>query len=261
MQNDTPTPEIRNNLTIPKDYKSEEISSDLLADLEWLTEEDMQRIWEMIEAERKRKEIPQVLKDFREAWEERINNISDENREKIIKAAETIPVKVETDSDGSRLVEFKLWNKTYKILDPRLENHTDDEYRYTVDYDSITHINRDYVKLWWMKWDMVNFWGNRKLKEFVMDLPNWLHIPKIEEMKTLLRELGEKADLYSKEYQIAMLMYLTWMDGWYWLSMWDHKASGSQASRCRLICDDKRRWFNDNRYDNNGASLCLIACK
>ena len=81
-------------------------------------------------------------------WKEKISNISDESEEKIIEAADNIPVKVEVDSDGSRLIEFKLRGKTCKILDPRLEDHTDDEYRAHFRSSSITEVDRDYVKLW-----------------------------------------------------------------------------------------------------------------
>jgi hypothetical protein len=39
------------------------------------------------------------LKEYREKWKEKIENISDESKEKIIKAAENIEVKVNVDSD------------------------------------------------------------------------------------------------------------------------------------------------------------------
>ena len=206
-------------------------------------------------------EVPQNLKDFREAWEERINNIYNASKEKIIKAVENIPVKVETESDGSRLIEFKLWNTTYKILDPRLENYTDDNYGSSPDYDSITHINHDYVRLWWMMWDDVENWENKKLKEYVKEKQwEWLHIAKIEEMKAILAGLGEKAELDSEEDQIAMLMYLSWMDWWYRLSMWNDEMSGSQDSRSFLTCGDVRRDFYYG-LGSDYASLCMIACQ
>lgn len=208
-------------------------------------------------------EVPQKLKDFREKWEEWINDIDNASKEKIIKAVENIPVKVETESDGSRLIEFKLWNKTYKILDPRLENHTDDKYRYTPDYNSITHINHDYVRLWWMRWDDVENWENKKLKEYVKEKQwEWLHIAKIEEMKAILNELWKEANLKDVSDKIAMLMYLTWMDWWYRLSMWDHEYSNSQAdSRSVLECNGDYRNFYFDILGSNYASLCMIACQ
>ncbi len=205
-------------------------------------------------------EIPQELKDFREKWEERIEGIDDESKEKIIKAAEKIPVKVETESDGSRLIEFKLWWKRWKILDPKLNSHSDDEYKYNPDYNSITHID-DTVKLWWMRWNDVNQWKNKKLANYVKQKEKqWLHIAKIEEMKDILAELWENAGLDDENDQIAMLMYLTGMDWWYWLSMWDDKKSWSQDSRSLLDCNDTYRGFDCFSSDDINASLCLIAC-
>lgn len=205
-------------------------------------------------------EIPQELKDFREAWKERIIGIDNKSKEKIIKAAEKIPVKVETESDGSRLIEFKLWWKRWKILDPKLNSHSDDEYKYSLNRDSIKHID-DTVKLWWMRWDDVEEWNNEKLKEYVKEKQwEWLHIAKIEEMRDFLAELWEKADLDGLDDQIAMLMYLTGMDWRYWLSMWDDKKSWSQVSRSELYCDDFDRYFHYGYRVNYDASLCMIAC-
>ena len=223
----------------------ESIQGDWMVDKEWT--------WEVLD-------IPEELKEYREKWKEKIKNISDESKEKIIKAAENIEVKVNVDSDWSRLIEFKLRGKTCKILDPRLEDHTDDEYRTPVNYSSITEIDRDYVKLWWMEWDNVDEWENEKLKAYVKKKESeWLHIPKIEEMKTLLRELWKQANLSEAKDQIAMLMYLTWMEWDYWLSMWDYKKSWSENSRSLLDCRDAYRYFDDDGLYNSYASLCMIA--
>ena len=54
-------------------------------------------------------EIPQELKDFREAWKKKWNTLPAATIEKIVNAAEKINVKVETDKeDGSRLIKFSL---------------------------------------------------------------------------------------------------------------------------------------------------------
>ena len=204
-------------------------------------------------------EVPQNLKDFREAWEEKISG--DVSKEKIIKAAKNIPVKVETESDGSRLIEFELWNKRYKILDPKLKTHSDDEYFDNREYVFIRERN-EWVKLWWMMWDDVTEWKNKKLANYVKEKEKqWLHIPKIEEMQEILAELGEKADLDSEADQIAMLIYLTWMYWLYWLSMWNDKTSGSQYSRSKLRCNNGNRFFHYGGSDDSSASLCMIACQ
>ena len=208
-------------------------------------------------------EVQQSLQSFRKAWQEKIYHISDDSKESIVKAAEKIPVNVETESDGSRLIKFKLWWKTWKILDPKLDSHTDDGYKSTGSYESINKITRNEVKLWWMMWDDVSKWENKKLAKYVQEKQReWLHIAKIEDMKNLLWELGKQANLSSEADQIAMLMYLTWMDWVYWLSMWDDKKSNSKAdSRSKLLCIDDLRWFDCNGDDYYGASLCMIACE
>ena len=223
----------------------ESISSSEETDKEWT--------WEVFD-------IPEELKEYRKYREKKIENISDESKEKIIKAAENIEVKVNVDSDWSRLVEFKLRGKTCKILDPRLEDHTDDEYRLHFNYSSITEVDRDYVKLWWMKWDNVDEWENEKLKAYVKKKEReWLHIPKIEEMKDLLGELWKQSDLTDQKDQIAMLMYLTWMDWWYRLSMWDDEKSWSENSRSILRCVGSLRFFGNSGFYATYASLCMIA--
>jgi hypothetical protein len=163
---------------------------------------------------------------------------------------------VNVDSDWSRLVEFKLWGKTCKILDPRLEDHTDDEYRVHFKGRSITEVDRDYVRLWWMVWDNVDEWANEKLKAYVKKKEReWLHIPKREEMKDLLGELWKQSDLTDQKDQIAMLMYLTWMDWWYRLSM----ETENSRSKLRWNVGGRDCGYSGFYYDY--ASLCMIAFK
>ena len=241
-----------------------EKEKDLLAALESIPENNIMKIWaKMDEADRKkskRLEAPQKLRDFREARKEKIQNISDEDKEKIIRAAEKIPVEIEIDNDGSRLIVFKLWNKTYKILDPRLNNHTDNDYRWIVD------VNNNTVLLEWMKWDDLDWRKNNELRKYVKQKESkGLHIAKVEEIKTLLEELWKQAKLCNEWDLIPMLMYLTWMDWSYWLSMWDHRKSDSKASsRSVLNCDTAYPglWFRYTYFnDYSNASLCMISCK
>jgi len=226
--------------------------------------------------------VPIELKIFREIWQEKVESILDSSKEKIIKAAKKIPVKMEIDSDGSRLVEFKLWKKTYKILNPRLRAHSDDKYYYNPRYNSITMCD-DNVCAGWMRWDDVDKWDNQKLKEYVKEKQSqWLHIPKIEEMKQLLDELWEKAWLHWEPDKIAMFWYLTGLDWWYWLSMWDNEKSGGMwglkkpansdderyhdAPRSTLSCHTYHKGYEPNchfgsgRHDKHTASLLMIAC-
>lgn len=200
-------------------------------------------------------EIPDDLKNYRKAWENAMFSISEENKEKIIKTVDKISVKIDEDLDGSRLVEFKLGDKMYKILDPKLENHTDGEYRHRVSYNSITEVNRDAVKFNWMRWDNVDDWENQKLKEYVKEKQGeWLHIPEIWEMWDLLEELWKKAGLDSRGDQIAMLMYLSGMDWTYWLG----NAFGGARGYIDCHVAGGSRDIADTRYDHS-ASLCMIS--
>ena len=131
-----------------------------------------------------------MLAPYRKLREEKID-LDEEIKAKIIKVVDKIPVKIDTDVDWSILVEFKLTSKTHKILGPRLESYTDGEYRCHFD-DSLLwfSMDQDNVKLEWMRWDDVDEWENQKLKEYVKGKEaEWLHMPKIEEMRSLLEEL------------------------------------------------------------------------
>ena len=190
-------------------------------------------------------ECPQDLKDARELWEKEIRDISDESKEKIFKAAEKIPVKVEKDIDGNKLIEFSLNGKKYKILDPDLVANSDRSFLLV-----------DVAGHEWMIWDDVEQWKNQKLKEYVKQKQlEWFHIPNIEEMKNLLDKLWNLANLHEEKDKIAMLMYLTGMNWAYWLSMSDKK------SRQILFSDTyNSTWFYDNGYESFYARLCMIAC-
>lgn len=248
---------------------------------DWLTEKERQEMLNLLKEKEKANttdlwesgvedsEIPQELKDYRKAWKEKMYNsssmdhVSDVIKERIVTAAEKIKVKINRESDGSRLIEFKLRWKEWKILDPKLKTHSENEYKSNHNYDSITHVD-DLVKLWWMWWDNVEQWKNKKLAEYVKEKQwEWLHVAKVEEIKQILSELWEKSYLYYQEDQIAMLMYLTWMDWQYRLSMWDNEKSNSQANaRSFLHCNANIRdfyYFNNRAYDCD-ASLCMIAC-
>ena len=211
---------------------------------------------------KEKSEIPQDLKDFRKAWKEIVKNLSHDfrdNMDDILKKIDEIPVKVEIDNDGSRLIEFELWWKTWKILDPKLEKYSEG---FRPDWENwyIDSINRtydyNYVKLKWIRWD-VDERENEKLRDYVKKKKNeWLDMATMGQIKEILSALWEKADLDSENDQIAMLGYLTWMDWCYWLK------DTSWSSRSELGCDDfNLRGFAYYPRDNDNASLCMIACQ
>jgi len=205
-------------------------------------------------------EVPEELKNFRRKWEMGIMGIDEDVMDTIIETTKDIKVNVETDSDWSRLIEFKLWDKTRKILDPKLEKYSegfrpqwDKWYR-----DSINRIyDYDYVTLNWMKWGDIDNWRNEKLKEYVKMKKNeckWLDIATQEQIKEILLALWEKSGLDREKDQIAMFMYLTWMNWWYWLK---NTTDNDLPSVFRCL-DDSRWFYRNDAYTN--ASLCMIAC-
>ena len=235
----------------------------------WMTEEEAKNLKTEVV---KSKEIPQELKNYRKSWEQNMTHIDEITEDKIKNAVDKIPLKVSVDKDGSRLIEFTLWNKTYKILDPNLVNHTDNSYKSHINYNSL---KKDWIEVafWWMIWDKVDSWQNQKLKAYVKQKQTeWLHIPKIEEMNQLLNELWQKAWLVKQDDKIAMLMYLTGMYGCYSLgTMWldwyymqgqsaDDKKIGTPNSRYSLKCDVRERWCEMKSLVSSG-NLCMISCK
>lgn len=202
--------------------------------------------------------IPPELEDYRQAWQKKIKYIYGGAKENIVKAAEKFKVNVETESDGSRLIKFELWWKKWKILDSKLDKHTNQNDNYISHFscNSITNIEKDYVTMKWMRWDDIDNWENKELADYVREKQQeWLHIPSEKEMWWLLAELGEKINSDELEDQIAMLMYLTGMDWLYWLSM------RNSISRPRLECFDSTRDFVGYCEDGSQASLCMIACE
>ena len=212
------------------------------------------------EEERKAREVPQQIKNFRKKWEEEIEFLDDETKNKIIEATNRIAPKIKIEPDWSRMIEMKIWWKEYKLLVVNTEIHTDKGYgAYFLSF----WMNGHEVKLWWMRWDNVNDWKNQKLKEYVKERQSEkFHIPKIEKMRKFLNELWKEAEIVKEEDQIAMLMYLTGMCGYCWLSMWDDEKSDSQAnSRSILKCSDSARGFGCNAVDHQYGTLCMFACE
>lgn len=197
-------------------------------------------------------DIPLELKFYRKTWKEKIHWIDDKTKEKIIKVAKRIPIKIETDSDWSRLIKFKLWNKMYKILDPELKNHLDHGGFSYVDYFDTVRVEPLFHGCVFQ--DDGEKWENKKLGKYVKEKQwQWLHIPKWKEMREILQKIGETANLDNIWDQIAMLMYLTGMDGSYWLG-WD------RDDRCELQCF--MPWWRDvvcRGGPRSCDSLCMIA--
>ena len=242
----------------------DDVIKQLSENLQDITPEDVDSMCDEIEEEEKKREIPQELRDFRKIWDRNIDvntNISVEWKEKIIKVAEKIPVKVEKELDGSRIIEFKLWNKKYKILDVNIDTHTDEKY---MRVSRVNVIMKNEVKLWWMMWDDIDKRENKKLKSYVKAKENeWLHIPKQEEIRKLLDELWKIANLDDENEQVAMLMYLTGMFWEYWLNMHNSRENRRNILSCEIKgfkCIQAHE-HNDPHWGEPSWGICMIACE
>lgn len=182
----------------------------------------------------------------REKWKQTIRNIDSQSKEKIIQAAKKIPLKYVEYKDKTKSVEFKLWNKTYKIMEPNLENHSDSKY-YVKGVDGVDEE--------WMKWN-VNEWKNGKLSEYVKQKwKEWLRIPTIEEINNLLWELWKFTWLDNEKDEMAMLMYLTGLG-------WQYRTRESNSVRSDLIVlNNHHRWINNDRHDSYVSKLFFLATK
>lgn len=85
--------------------------------LDWLTENEKKEMFNLLKKENSNIEeletdnivdIPQELKDFRDDWMRKFWVSVIDNNYRIIEAADKIPVNIEKDGDGSRIVSFKL---------------------------------------------------------------------------------------------------------------------------------------------------------
>lgn len=203
-------------------------------------------------------EIPQELKNFRGRWEKEIN-LPDDKKKAIIEAVNGISHRATIEKDGSRLVEFELWWKTYKSLDVNVSEHSDSKSLSLFWYNWQTN---NEVKLFWMEWDDASKRTNRKLAEYVKEQENnrKMKIPTVEFQRDLINKLWDQAGLTEMKDKIAMWMYLTWNYGYYRLTMWNWEKSDNQArSRSSILCSDVSYCFPENCYES--ASLCLIACE
>lgn len=111
-------------------------------------------------------EISQKLKDFREKWKEKIKWIDDNTKERIINTSERIQVNENIESDWSRLIEFKLWSKLYRILDINLGRYVNSNFLASSEKVEMSIL------------DIPESGNNEKLNKYVKEKQRqWLYIP------------------------------------------------------------------------------------
>lgn len=183
---------------------------------------------------------PLELEEWRKLRE--IMTTNNETKQKIINAVNKISsnqFNVSIQKDWSRQIEFKLWEKKYKLLDINVWAHTEDKYKDA--FEPPKYWMKKDALLWWMDWDNVDNWKNEKLKGYVKKKQSeWLDIPKIEEVKDMLKALWKEAGISKESDQISMLMYLTGMYSRY--KLYHGRYNGELLSA--LICDSNPHFSN-----------------
>ena len=225
--------------------------------------------------------ILQELPNFHKEWKDHKDLATDDIREKIIDAADKIPVDIDIDSDWNKIFILKLKNRTLQILIPRLENYTDEkyadeitfDYEYCSAFDFNNKLHKSYIKLWWMDCDDISKRKNKKLAKYVNEKENeWYYIPSKKDMIDILSELWESAGLNidderkNAEYretpilttmQMLLLMYLIGCPGSYRLSDFE-ESSDNQQERLIMILSRFYACFEKMGSCARGAGILMI---
>ena len=254
-------------------------------------------VWEWNEQTWK---ISPELKEYRELWKEKVKsydikegdplNISNEGKKKIIEAVDKMKVNVQIDGDWTRLVEFRLWNKLYRILDLDLSYHInwtnnweviedpdeDNDYdndkggfRYEGDEQTFTVTDREKTGVTFncIEGNDIYEWKDSGLIDYIAKKRReWFHIPSKSEIEDILDKLWEVAGLkeFSMSEKVAMMMYLTWMEWKYYLTS---NCPGFHYRKHALdrdtldCCSEGVRMFSHDSQGNyiKGGFMCMIA--
>lgn len=163
----------------------------------------------------------EILKKSRAEWKEKISGISNESKKNIIKASKKIPLKLTIENNWNRLIEFKLWDKSYKIYDFDLwlgknmasSDWYDEEAAWYWSWTNTAKKNIPSDPIW-----SENYWELKAEEAIRKNEKNWRKNPMKDGISELLKNLWNKAWLTKESDQFWMLMYLTWMKWDYYLS-------------------------------------------
>lgn len=150
--------------------------------------------------------------------------------------------------DGSKTIEIKWWNKSYRIFCPNLEKHTDNEYKSS--WNS--------VPLWCVKWNDLKMRENQALKEYIKERQwEWFYIPTWEEVESLLQELWKEVDLMNIRDQKSLFIVLTSMISKYRLIKWKNDNLNLD-DRIIFDCSNTRGDFYCTFDDEEYISLFML---
>jgi hypothetical protein len=153
----------------------------------------------------------------------------------MVAAADAIPVKIRIDKEWNRLIKFRVWIHTYKMLDIEMENFFDSEYMIRMHNNELVGINNQAYINPYVTWDNINkrksdkiLWYIKKKQEEGRRIPTYDEIRKL--LDRLHRFLDSRFDgkfdwCYSDGHWIEILMYLIWIYGEYifsfnWWELW-----------------------------------------
>lgn len=267
------TPNNSSNLIIPKKWDEKNKSQELLESLKSISDKDIQEMAEEIDLKDDVKETvepnkaeengwnldvwnngQQYLENYRKSWIDNIYWISDKSKSMIISKSKTIPLEIDIDNYDGKLIKFKIWYKTYKIFEPNWAKHLDDQFIKNSKRNLITNKERDYID-----YDGIRkmqsaireeIWVYENLRKYVFRKERELsmYMPNEDDIKDLLWELWKHADLRNESDQIAMLMYLTWMEWCYWT--WTKNI---------LNCHNDDRNISSEYYRHGFASIFMFS--
>ena len=205
------------NISLDKDTTSEDLlNTDFTKDLKIKVIKDI---------EKDKGDIDEELLKYRKSFVKRY--YKEKNIEKIINVADSIDYKREIDVEWGKITTIKIWDKIYELMEPNLTNYTDGEFKSLISscYDNVSGFRRVEVQLDWMRWENPELWANKKLSNYIKEKSSqWFSIPSVEVFHELLDDLWEETWLERFQDKLLLLMYLTWLDWEYWLSMdWEYR--------------------------------------
>jgi len=191
---------------------------------------------------------------FRRRWKEKITYNNDKNNEyqkKMTDALDKIFVKIKIDN-WNRIIEFKLWHKSYKLL---------------VVEDLNKHSDSEYLSWWklhekWMIWHNPDNWKNKKLAEYIKEQEKkWFIIPTWDCMRDMAKKLTKLIgnDTDNQNTHIGHLMYLIWLEWDYRIDDFE-KCSNWALARAwiwfRFDYNSRHCLYSGNNYER--AKLLMI---
>ena len=205
--------------------------------------------------------MPEKIIEYRKIWMSDLD-ITKKNKYKIVNAVGKIPHKYEICDDWSIITIMKIGKKTYKIIDINLKLHTDKKYLYPYsllenNWEAVLDNLKTYVEETWMEWNFVWNWKNRELRRCIIEWEiRWYKIVDRDEMEELFNDLWNQTGIMRDDNKMAMLMYLTGMEGEYRLGI-----KNWSSIRNQILLGKKYRFFAPWYARYSWAGIFMLSCE